>query len=68
MDRVQKSSRDTPIFDELCCRMSFGMIYRALYNPVNHLGEDTEYDRRNRKKYAVRQIDWFVKQVRKRWK
>jgi hypothetical protein len=63
MDRVQKVDQHTNVFDELCCRVSYGMICKELYNPVNHMGEPTAYDPRDRQTYALNQIDWFVKQA-----
>jgi hypothetical protein len=63
MERVQHVTRYDEVFDELCCRVNYGMVCRELYNPVIHIGEDTQYDPRDRKTWALNQIDWFIEQV-----
>jgi len=63
MDR-KEANRGNIVFDERCCRVSYGMVCRELYNPVTHMGEDIYYDPIDKKKWALHQIDWFVEQVR----
>ncbi len=66
MDRIQRISRGHIVYRERCCRVSYGMICRELYNEAKHLGEDVTYDPRDGRKWAINQIDWFVIQVSKR--
>lgn len=63
MDRIQVISRGSVVFKERCCRLSYGMVCRELYDEARHVGEDITQDPRDRKKWAVNQIDWFVVQV-----
>lgn len=62
MDR-KEANRGNVVFDERCCRASYGMLCRQLYNPITHIGEEVYFDPRDRRKWAIRQIDWFVEQV-----
>jgi hypothetical protein len=63
MDRIQMIGRNVLVFDKRCCRLSYGMICRELYDETRHVGEDITRDPRDGKKWAVNQIDWFVVQV-----
>ena len=65
MDRIQAISSKTKIFQERCCRLSYGVRCRQPYNPENdnHLGKEVTLDTRDKKKYVENQIDWFIKQV-----
>ena len=65
MDRVQAVSSKSPVFQERCCRLSYGVRCREEHDPVNihHLGKAVTTDLRDNKKYVENQIDWFIKQV-----
>jgi len=63
MDRVQRIKEDKVVYKERCCRNSYGILVRQLYDPELHQGEDIERDPRDRKKWAINQIDWFIKRV-----
>jgi hypothetical protein len=63
MDRVQRIKEDKVVYKERCCRNSYGILVRQLYDPQLHQGEDIETDPRDRKKWAINQIDWFIKKV-----
>jgi hypothetical protein len=63
MDRVQRIKEDKVVYKERCCRNSYGILVRQLYDPKLHQGEDVETDPRDRKKWAINQIDWFIKKV-----
>lgn len=63
MDRVQRIKEDKVVYKERCCRNSYGIVVRHLYDPMLHQGEDVETDPRDRKKWAINQIDWFIKKV-----
>lgn len=66
IDRIQALRDLGRVFSERCSRTSYGIVVRALYNPVDHLGEDIVIDPRDKTKWAERQIHWLVKQVRSR--
>ena len=63
IDRVQRIKEDRVVYKERCCRNSYGILVREPYDPLRHQGEDVETDIRDRKKWAVNQIDWFIKKV-----
>lgn len=63
MDRLQSISQKTVVFDMRCCRASYGILCRELYNESKHDGEDVRLDPYDGKKYADNQIDWFIIQV-----
>ena len=65
MDRTQSASRGNPIFQQRCCRISYGVRCREEHNPnePKHVGQVVSQDARDGKTYVENQIDWFVKQV-----
>ena len=64
MDRVQLLARKEVVFKERCCRISYGIVYRALRDPRNpaHIGRKIMVDSRDRKEYVENQVMWFVRQ------
>lgn len=64
LDRTQEIKGAGPIYTERCCRHSYGVLVRELYNPIRHMGEDVVLDPRDKQKWAERQVHWFIKQVR----
>ncbi|KAK3672450.1 hypothetical protein LTR78_007757 [Recurvomyces mirabilis] len=42
--------------------VSYGVLCRELYDPDNHQGEDVELDPYDKRRYAERQVNWFIKQ------
>ena len=63
LDRVQQIRENRVVYKERFCRQSYGIIVRAEYDPRLHYGEPTFVDPRDNKKFALNQIDWFIKQV-----
>lgn len=65
MDRVQAVNSKSPVFQERCCRLSYGVRCREEHNPgnIHHLGKPVTIDPRDNKKYVENQINWFIKQV-----
>jgi hypothetical protein len=64
MDRVQQIKEGSIVYKERCCRNSYGIIVRQLYDPNIHKGEFVSQDPRDKKKWAEKQIHWFIRQVR----
>lgn len=64
MARSQELKNNVVVFVERCCPNSYGVVVRQPYNPLLHLGEPVVVDPRDGKKWAEKQIDWLVKQVR----
>ena len=63
MDRVQRLQGSGGIYPEKCCRNSYGLVVRKLYDPKQHVGEDVSVDPRDGKKWAEKQVHWFIRQV-----
>jgi hypothetical protein len=64
MDRIQEVDRGIVVYKERCCRSSYGLIVRQPYDPMLHQGEDITIDPRDKRRWAEKQIHWFIKQVR----
>lgn len=64
MDRTQQLSQDIVVYSRRCCRSSYGIVCRQLYDPKKHQGEDVKIDPRDKQKWAEGQIHWFIEQAR----
>ena len=62
IDRCQELRQGTGVYKERCCRSSYGIVIRQPYDPIAHQGEDVVVDPRDNKKWAERQIHWFLRQ------
>ncbi len=63
INRTQELKSGDGVFLDRCSRNSYGVIVRAPYDPLAHMGEDIVIDPRDRGKWAERQIHWFIKQA-----
>ena len=63
MERKQMLHRGRGVYDERCCRLSYGVVCRELYDPIKHMGEKTVVDPLDKRKWAQEQIDWLIKEV-----
>jgi hypothetical protein len=63
MERVQSITQKTLVFDNRCCRASYGVLCQRPYIPYKHVGEDVTIDHGTGKKWVLNQIDWLVIQV-----
>lgn len=45
------------------CPVSYGVLCREAYDPIRHQGEDVEQDPYDKKRYAEKQVSWFIRQV-----
>ena len=57
LDRIQELKSAIGVYAERCCRNSYGIIVRQLYDPIRHQGEEVSIDPRDKKKWAERQIN-----------
>lgn len=64
-DRLRKLKAGESVLGWRCCRASYGLICRELYNKKNpkHVGRKTVRDTRDRELYVSECIDWFVEKV-----
>lgn len=63
INRVQELKTRMSVYTERCCRNSYGIVVRQLYDPMLHQGEDICHDGRDKQKWAENQIHWLVKKV-----
>lgn len=56
IDRVQKLKGGRGVYSEKCCRASYGVVVRQLYNALQHQGEEVSIDPRDKKKWAENQV------------
>lgn len=64
MDRIQQLKRGILTFGFRCAPVSYGIICHKIYNRDIHVGERVQMDVRDKRLYALDQIDWLVVKVR----
>lgn len=64
LDRIQQIKRGVVTFGSRCSPVSYGIVCDKIYDPQRHIGEPVRFDPRDKKTYALDQIDWLVIQVR----
>lgn len=65
LDRLRKIRAGQGVLGWRCCRASYGLICKELYdieNP-NHIGRKTQRDAKDKELYVQDCIDWFVVRV-----
>ncbi|EEQ87740.1 uncharacterized protein BDCG_02860 [Blastomyces dermatitidis ER-3] len=60
MNRIQHLHRGVIPFGSRCSPVSYGILCDKAYKPRIHLGQPVRYDARDKKIYAVDQIDWII--------
>ncbi|KAJ5769200.1 hypothetical protein N7520_003759 [Penicillium odoratum] len=60
LDRIQQIKRGVLTFGSRCSPVSYGIVCDKIYNPEKHIGQAVRLDPRDKKTYAVDQIDWLV--------
>ena len=63
-DRMQTISCRHRVFKQKCCRLSYGVLHEAPYNPANpqYVRKQISKDIRDGKRWVLNQVNWFVKQ------
>lgn len=64
LDRIQQIKRGVVTFGSRCSPVSYGIICDKIYDPEKHIGAPVRLDPRDKRTYAIDQIDWLVIQVR----
>ncbi|KAM5342177.1 hypothetical protein ACJ41O_015208 [Fusarium nematophilum] len=66
-DHQQKwETGSMPVLASRIARASYGVVVQQVYSPTYHFGEDIRNDPYERnKKWAINQIQWLIKKVRK---
>ncbi|PWY96746.1 hypothetical protein BO94DRAFT_453098 [Aspergillus sclerotioniger CBS 115572] len=62
MNRIQELKQGAVPIQTLCSRVSYGVICDKVYDARQHTGEPVRYDERDKRTYAVKQIDWLILQ------
>lgn len=63
MDRSQTLSHDITVWAGRCCRVSYGIICKYLYNSKEHFGEPNVKDPVSGQLWVQDQIEWIIKEV-----
>ena len=65
-DRLRKLSAGQSVLGWRCCRASYGIVCKELYdkNKPSHIGREIRKDSKDGKAYVLRSVEWFVKKVR----
>lgn len=65
LDRLREIRAGQSVLGWRCCRASYGLVCKELYNveDPNHIGCKTQRDPRDKKLYVQDCIDWFVTKV-----
>ncbi|KAK5690909.1 hypothetical protein LTR97_012072 [Elasticomyces elasticus] len=59
--RTQSLKGGPEVLSARRCPISYGVLCRELYDEVKHQGEDVEQDPYTKKRFAEKQVSWFVK-------
>jgi len=65
INRVQKLRSESPVLSSRCCRASYGLLCKDIYNERNplHKGIAPEKDSIDGKSYVKDTVSWFLKKV-----
>jgi len=64
MDRAQELGQYTKAITERCARVSYGVVVNHRYDPQRHQGQMIYKDPRDKKAWALNQIEWLIREVR----
>ncbi|KAK5125632.1 hypothetical protein LTR85_011906 [Meristemomyces frigidus] len=60
--RTQALKGGPEVLSSRRCPVSYGVLCREAYDQTKHQGEDVEQDPFDKKRYAEKQVSWFIKQ------
>lgn len=66
LERAQTVEQNIPVWSGRCCRVSYGILCRRIYNPKEHFGEPTVKDPLTGVLWVEDLIDWIIEVVRAR--
>jgi hypothetical protein len=61
-NRAQEMLGLTPVYEQVCCRMSYGIVVQEEYNKRRHQGQIPRKSESDGKLWVHGQIDWIIKQ------
>ena len=62
-DRAQELGQLTKTITHRCARVSYGVVVNQRYDPQRHYNQVIYKDPRDKKKWALNQIEWLIKEV-----
>ena len=63
LERAQEVAKGITPIRERCARVSYGLVVNQPYNPVKHAGQRVVKDPRDKKKWAIGQVEWLIQEV-----
>lgn len=63
MDRAQQIDKGVKPIKQRCARVSYGLAVNQRYNAGKHIGEGVVRDPRVRKRWAIGQVEWLIRQA-----
>lgn len=63
MDRAQELGQYTKAITERCARVSYGVVVNQRYDPLKHGGQKVYKDPRDKREWAMNQIEWLIREV-----
>ena len=64
LERAQEIGKGITPIRERCARVSYGLVVNQPYNPTKHAGQKMVKDPRDKKKWAIGQVEWLIHEVR----
>ena len=61
-NRAQEMMGLTPVYEQVCCRMSYGIVVQEEYSKRKHQGQIPRTSESDGKLWVHGQIDWIIKQ------
>jgi len=65
-DRAQELGQQTRTITHRCARVSYGVVVNQRFDPERHHNQVIYKDPRDKKKWALNQIEWLIKEVCRR--
>lgn len=62
-DRAQELGQQTKTITHRCARVSYGVVVNQRFDPERHHNQVIYRDPRDKKKWALNQIEWLIKEV-----
>jgi hypothetical protein len=63
LERAQEIGKGIKPIRERCARVSYGLVVNQPYNPMKHVGEQVVKDPRDKKKWAIGQVEWLIQEA-----
>lgn len=61
--RAQEIGQHVTPIGQRCAPLSYGVVVNQRYDPNRHLGQKVVRDHRDKKRWAIDQIEWLIRKV-----